>query len=210
MRLSVKVVGGSECECEANPDSSVEALKRDVETKLKLDKETEQKLLYRGKALQDGTSLSDYKLTDGSKLNLVLKRRENNTSSPSTSSTNPCETILSSRINSSKDSSSDQQSIVINARSVNAANEGLTAVSSRRKTTSNQTTSLSLKSSNYTAKPLEEELHRALRPHFRSNDDTKKVAVAFKQIFQQRLASLSLDDIERLTRVYNTTNTLRF
>ena len=56
MRLSVKVVGGSECECEASPDSSVEALKRDVESKLKLDKETEQKLLFRGKALQGNSN----------------------------------------------------------------------------------------------------------------------------------------------------------
>ena len=52
MRLSVKVVGGCECECDASPDSSVEELKRDVEAKLKLGKETEQKLLFRGKALQ--------------------------------------------------------------------------------------------------------------------------------------------------------------
>ena len=52
MRLSVKVVGGCECECEARPDSLVEELKSDVEAKLKLGKETEQKLLFRGKALQ--------------------------------------------------------------------------------------------------------------------------------------------------------------
>ena len=52
MRLSVKAVGGCECECEASPDSSVESLKRDVEAKLKLGKETEQKLLFRGKALK--------------------------------------------------------------------------------------------------------------------------------------------------------------
>ena len=52
MRLSVKVVGGSDCECDASPDSSVEALKRDVEVKLNLGKDTEQKLLFRGKALQ--------------------------------------------------------------------------------------------------------------------------------------------------------------
>ena len=52
MRLSVKIVGGSECECEASPDSSVESLKRDVEVKLQLGKEIEQKLLFRGKALQ--------------------------------------------------------------------------------------------------------------------------------------------------------------
>ena len=60
MRLSVKVVGGSECECEASPDSSVEELKRDVESKLKLGKETEQKLLFRGKALQGNENMKKY------------------------------------------------------------------------------------------------------------------------------------------------------
>ena len=39
------MVGGCECECDASPDSSVEELKRDVEAKLKLGKETEPKLL---------------------------------------------------------------------------------------------------------------------------------------------------------------------
>jgi len=73
MRLSVKVLGGQECCVDAKDDYTVEQLKADIEAKLKLGK-TEQKLLFKGKTLQDGTFLSAYKLTDGSKLNLILKR----------------------------------------------------------------------------------------------------------------------------------------
>ena len=32
------------------------------------------------------------------------------------------------------------------------------------------------------SRPLEEELRRVLRPYFRSNEDTEKVVVAFKQV----------------------------
>lgn len=73
MRLSVKVLGGAECCVDAQEDYTVDQLKADIEAKLKLGK-AEQKLLFKGKTLQDGTFLSAYKLTDGSKLNLVLKR----------------------------------------------------------------------------------------------------------------------------------------
>jgi len=74
MRLSVKVLGGAECCVDAQDDYTVEKLKKDIEAKLKLGSKTEQKLLFKGKTLQDGTFLSAYQLTDGSKLNLILKR----------------------------------------------------------------------------------------------------------------------------------------
>ena len=51
MRLSVKVLGGSECCVDAQDDYTVEQLKADIEAKLKLGK-TEQKLLFKGKTLQ--------------------------------------------------------------------------------------------------------------------------------------------------------------
>jgi len=73
MRLSVKVLGGVECCLDAKEDYTVDQLKADIEAKLKLGK-AEQKLLFKGKTLQDGTFLSAYQLTDGSKLNLILKR----------------------------------------------------------------------------------------------------------------------------------------
>jgi hypothetical protein len=51
MRLSVKVLGGQECCVDAKDDYTVEQLKADIESKLKLGK-TEQKLLFKGKTLQ--------------------------------------------------------------------------------------------------------------------------------------------------------------
>jgi len=93
MRLSVKVLGGAECCVDAKDDYTVEQLKRDIEAKLKLGK-TEQKLLFKGKTLQDGTFLSAYKLTDGSKLNLILKREAitpTTNSGPSPQSIRPSE-----------------------------------------------------------------------------------------------------------------------
>ena len=55
MRLSVKILGGEECDVSVDPQDSVEFLKREIEVKLKLDKQTEQKLLFKGKALQGKT-----------------------------------------------------------------------------------------------------------------------------------------------------------
>jgi hypothetical protein len=51
MRLSVKILGGVECVVDAQDDYTVEQLKADIEAKLKLGR-SEQKLLYKGKALQ--------------------------------------------------------------------------------------------------------------------------------------------------------------
>ena len=56
MRLNVKILGGLECEIEAEPQDTVDHLKSEVESKLRLAK-ADQKLLFRGKALQ-GTYLS--------------------------------------------------------------------------------------------------------------------------------------------------------
>ena len=57
MRLSIKILGGEECDVIANPEDSVEFLKQEIEAKLKLEKHTEQKLLFKGKALQGIESL---------------------------------------------------------------------------------------------------------------------------------------------------------
>ena len=171
----------------------------------------------------DGTSLSDYKLTDGSKLNLVVKRRENNIASlPST--TNSTET----NVVSSKPSSSPS-----------TAQKPIAPNSARQMSSSNG------KSQSSKPQTLDDELRRVLRPYFNTATDTQKVVTAFKQvgrscqtgmslilktkkyfkyilttnnkndvvifqIFHQRLSSMSLDDIERLAHIYNSTNTLRF
>ena len=51
MRLNVKILGGLECEVEAGPLDTVDHLKAEVESKLRLAK-ADQKLLFRGKPLQ--------------------------------------------------------------------------------------------------------------------------------------------------------------
>merc|ERR1719322_78642 len=82
MILNVKLLSGgagsdaSSCDVVAREGDSVESLKRQIEEKLKLNSGTEQKLLFKGKTLQDGTALDAYKLNDGAKLHLMLK--ENN------------------------------------------------------------------------------------------------------------------------------------
>lgn len=270
MRLSVKVVGGSECECEASPDSSVEALKRDVEVKLNLGKDTEQKLLFRGKALQDGTQISDYNLSDGSKLKVVLKRRENNITNPSSTSSNESASSLKKeprfKRNVKNESSypDDPKKFSKNSEKTNdeVMPNGKSMPMKRRESNCSNSPSISsnISASSLKTEPgikrnaqnenfspddqikfskifentnaevmangksfqtntnfrlglyqnLDVELNRALRPHFSTNEDTEKVVAAFKKIFQQRLAALSLDDIERFARTYNTTNVLHF
>ena len=59
MRLSVKVLGGQECCVDAKDDYTVEQLKADIESKLKLGK-TEQKLLFKGKTLQGNYTLISF------------------------------------------------------------------------------------------------------------------------------------------------------
>lgn len=57
---------------------------------------------------------------------------------------------------------------------------------------------------------LDEALFKALRPHFKSESDTRKVSKAFKLNLQGRLAALSLDDIERVCARLNKSNELVF
>ena len=57
MRWNVKILGGSECDIVSlSPNDTVDDLKAEVEAKLRLAK-ADQKLLFRGKALQ-GTAIS--------------------------------------------------------------------------------------------------------------------------------------------------------
>jgi hypothetical protein len=158
MRLSVKVLGGVECCVDAQEDYTVEQLKADIEAKLKLGR-TEQKLLYKGKTLHDGTSLSAYQLTDGSKLSLILKR-EAATPSPGSAP--------ATRQNCGK----DKEEVITGT--------------------------------------LEEELFNSLRKHFKNDVDTKTVVHEILKIYEKRIASLSLDDIERISKNYQVTKDLIF
>ena len=57
---------------------------------------------------------------------------------------------------------------------------------------------------------LDDALFKALRPHFKTESDTRQVAKAFKLNLQGRLAALSLDDIERVCARLNNSNELVF
>lgn len=197
MRLSVKILGGEECDVSVDPQDSVEFLKREIEVKLKLDRQTEQRLLFRGKALQDGTPLSDYKLTEGSKLNLVVKRREE----------------AKAQASSAASSAGGQE-----GRSQNSSDNSSTGASSKTaKAASSSSLSSSTNSTPSTSQgvvaspiPVDKELFRSLRPHFASDSDTKKVVDTFLRIYHDRVASLSLDDLERITAHYNQTRSWRY
>ncbi len=81
MLLNVKLLSTSpssslatSASVEAQPEESVEALKAKLERILNLGaNKFSQKLVYRGKTLQDGTDLAAYDLRDGAKIHLVLK-----------------------------------------------------------------------------------------------------------------------------------------
>jgi len=199
MRLSVKILGGEECDVSVDPQDSVEFLKREIEAKLKLDKQTEQKLLFKGKALQDGTSLSDYKLIDGSKLNLVVKRRDEVKAGGSkTSQSSTAAAALSTP--SAQDSSNTSS-----ANKTPRSSSGFGGFSNRFLLSSSQQPAVASASST-----VEQELFNSLKRHFASEADTRKVVDCFLRIYNDRIASLNLDDLERITEHYNQTKTFKF
>ena len=51
---------------------------------------------------------------------------------------------------------------------------------------------------------LEGELVATLRPHFPSESDARKVAAAFVKNLDRRLATLSLEDVERICESWGT------
>ena len=54
------------------------------------------------------------------------------------------------------------------------------------------------------AQVLEGELVATLRPHFPSEGDARKVAAAFVKNLDRRLATLSLEDVERICENWGT------
>ncbi|XP_055486771.1 ubiquitin-like protein 4A [Leucoraja erinacea] len=72
MRLSVKLLHGTECWLEVSEDETVSNVKVLIEQQLKIP-QGQQRLLYKGKALSDEHRLPDYGIRPGAKLNLVVK-----------------------------------------------------------------------------------------------------------------------------------------
>ncbi|XP_023321941.1 ubiquitin-like protein 4A [Eurytemora carolleeae] len=70
--ITVKILQGAECALEITEDNTTEDLKAGVERELKIPTEN-QKLVLKGKTLQDFTTLKEYKIKDGDKIFLVVK-----------------------------------------------------------------------------------------------------------------------------------------
>ncbi|XP_030404202.1 ubiquitin-like protein 4A [Gopherus evgoodei] len=75
MLLTVKALQGRGCSLQVSPDEHVSTLKRLVSEKLNVPV-SQQRLLFKGKALADEHRLSDYSIGPESKLNLVIKPPE--------------------------------------------------------------------------------------------------------------------------------------
>ncbi|XP_055882121.1 ubiquitin-like protein 4A [Biomphalaria glabrata] len=84
MHLTVKILNGEECTLAASPSSLVSDVKEQVEALMSIPV-ADQKLLFKGKALQDTKPLRDYGVEDSGKIILVVKKsvyKPTNTSSP--------------------------------------------------------------------------------------------------------------------------------
>ncbi|CAL8342752.1 unnamed protein product [Lota lota] len=72
MILTVKPLQGKECNVQVTEDDKVSTVKELVSERLNIPA-NQQRLLYKGKALADEHSLSDYAIGPDAKLNLVIR-----------------------------------------------------------------------------------------------------------------------------------------
>lgn len=144
MKVSVKILQGRECHVDIGAEDTVDNLKELVAANLGVPLHN-QRILHRGKTLQEGTSLKEYNLQEGAKLHLVVKKE-------------------------------------------GSTNKSLDSESKR----------------------FEEELYKQMRKSFKSDEDTRKVVVAFMKSFEKKMLALSLDDIERICERWNRDNRLSF
>lgn len=78
MKVSVKILQGAECNVDVVGADSVEHLKQLVKVQLNISP-SDQRLLHKGKTLQDGTLIQEYNLREGDKLHLVVKKESSPT-----------------------------------------------------------------------------------------------------------------------------------
>ncbi|XP_042310326.1 ubiquitin-like protein 4A [Sceloporus undulatus] len=88
MLLTVKALQGRECCLQVSPEERISSLKRLVSEKLNVPI-SQQRLLFKGKALADEHRLSDYSIGPESKLNLVIKPPEKTSPEESSRRTGP-------------------------------------------------------------------------------------------------------------------------
>jgi len=73
MKVSVKILQGAECNVDVVGADSVDHLKDLVKVQLNICP-SDQRLLHKGKTLQDGTLIQEYNLREGDKLHLVVRK----------------------------------------------------------------------------------------------------------------------------------------
>ncbi|KAK8753154.1 hypothetical protein OTU49_002873 [Cherax quadricarinatus] len=73
MKITVKILQGSECTMEVPGSSKISEVKNTVEEFLSVAPHA-QRLVYKGKTLADETTLDDSGVTDGAKIHLMVKK----------------------------------------------------------------------------------------------------------------------------------------
>ncbi|XP_037802176.1 ubiquitin-like protein 4A [Penaeus monodon] len=87
MKVTVKILRGSECSLEVSGTTRIRDLKDKVEIILNVSPSS-QRLVFRGKTLTDETSLEEAGITDGAKIYLMVKKGELSSPSLGASSSN--------------------------------------------------------------------------------------------------------------------------
>ncbi|XP_013773809.1 ubiquitin-like protein 4A-B isoform X2 [Limulus polyphemus] len=84
MLISVKILQGKECSIEVAASTSINDVKQLVAQQLDIPVD-QQRLVFKGKTLSDGSSLCDYNIVEGNKLHLFVRKEEKDASSMSQS-----------------------------------------------------------------------------------------------------------------------------
>ena len=178
MQLTVKILQGGECQLEVSENTTVSMLKTLVESKLHVPRAA-QKLVFRGKPLQDGDTMTAARLTDGAKVFLVTAKptatapaTASASSSAATSATTPASTSAS-------------------APSSAPATAPASAPAAAPAAAPAQTKPTPPAAADPWA-PL-----RALAERCLGKSDADRFLVEFRKRFELRLSSMSMDDIQK-------------